>query len=189
MHSSDDPSTHTIQAHSSAYSDPVFDWANQQDFEFASFGLIHRPDVPDIRDKAGRIVWHHEAFEEFLHGDAPTSVHPSLWRHALLNNYRGLFKVTDGVYQVRGESLANVTFVESDSGYIVIDPLTTVEVAEFALNLLYEHVGRKPITAVIYSHTHTDHFGGVKGMISEQDVKDGNIRVIASDSFVEWVLK
>ena len=189
MHSSDDPSTHTIQAHSSAYSDPVFDWANQQDFEFASFGLIHRPDVPDIRDKAGRIVWHHEAFEEFLHGDAPTSVHPSLWRHALLNNYRGLFKVTDGVYQVRGESLANVTFVESNSGYIVIDPLTTVEVAEFALNLLYEHVGRKPITAVIYSHTHTDHFGGVKGMISEQDVKDGNIRVIASDSFVEWVLK
>jgi alkyl sulfatase BDS1-like metallo-beta-lactamase superfamily hydrolase len=128
-------------------------------------------------------------FETFLHGDAPDTVHPSLWRHALLNNFRGLFKVTDGVYQVRGESLSNATFVETDSGYIIIDPLTTVETARYALNLVHEHIGNKPIVAVIYSHTHSDHFGGVKGMVSDEGVASGKVRVIASDGFVEWVLK
>jgi alkyl sulfatase BDS1-like metallo-beta-lactamase superfamily hydrolase len=185
----DNPTTYTRRAHRDACCEPNFDWEDRQDFESASYGLIHRPEDPAILDADGRVVWHHEAFEDFLHGDAPTTVHPSLWRHALLNNYRGLFKVTDGVYQVRGESLANVTFVESDTGYIVIDPLTTVEVAAYALNLLYEYVGERPIVAVIYSHSHSDHFGGVKGMISDEDVSSGKVRVIASDSFVEWVLK
>ena len=161
------PTAHTRRAHRDACVDPVFDWENRQDFEFASRRLIHRPDDPAITDADGVVIWHHEAFEDFLYGDAPETVHPSLWRHALLNNYRGLFKVTDGVYQVRGESLANVTFVESDTGYIVIDPLTTVETAAYALNLLHEHVGERPIVAVVYSHTHSDHFGGVKGVISE----------------------
>ena len=137
----DQPTTCTKQAHRAACRDPVFDWEDRRDFEFASRGLLHRPEDPAITDAGGGVVWHHEAFEDFLHGDAPETVHPSLWRHALLNNYRGLFKVTDGVYQVRGESLANVTFVETDTGYIVIDPLTTVETAAYALNLLYEHVG------------------------------------------------
>ena len=97
-----------------------------------------------------------------MHGDAPATVHPSLWRHALLNNYRGLFKVCEGVWQVRGESLGNATFVETDTGYICIDPLTTVETARYAVDLLYEHVGKRPIVGMIYSHTHSDHFGGVK---------------------------
>ena len=183
------PTAHTRRAHRDACVDPVFDWDNRQDFEFASRGLIHRPDDPAITDADGVVIWHHEAFEDFLHGDAPESVHPSLWRHALLNNYRGLFKITDGVYQVRGESLANVTFVESDTGYIVIDPLTTVEIAAYALNLLHEHVGERPIVAVVYSHTHSDHFGGVKGVISEEDASSGRVRVIAPDGFTEWVLK
>ena len=183
------PTAHTRRAHRDACVDPVFDWDNRQDFEFASRGLIHRPDDPAITDADGVVIWHHEAFEDFLHGDAPETVHPSLWRHALLNNYRGLFKVTDGVYQVRGESLANVTFVESDTGYIVIDPLTTVETAAYALNLLHEHVGERPIVAVVYSHTHSDHFGGVKGVISEEDASSGRVRVIAPDGFTEWVLK
>ena len=183
------PTAHTRRAHRDACVDPVFDWDNRQDFEFASRGLIHRPDDPAITDADGVVVWNHEAFDDFLHGDAPETVHPSLWRHALLNNYRGLFKVTDGVYQVRGESLANVTFVESDTGYIVIDPLTTVETAAYALNLLHEHVGERPIVAVVYSHTHSDHFGGVKGVISEEDVSSGRVRVIAPDGFTEWVLK
>ena len=185
----DQPTTCTKQAHRAASRDPVFDWENRRDFEFASRGLLHRPEDPAITDAGGGVVWHHEAFEDFLHGDAPETVHPSLWRHALLNNYRGLFKVTDGVYQVRGESLANVTFVETDTGYIVIDPLTTVETAAYALNLLYEHVGERPIMAVVYSHTHSDHFGGVKGVISDEDVSSGRVRVIASDGFSEWVLK
>lgn len=149
MSKPDDPTTYTTQAHEAACRDPNFDWENRQDFEFASRGLIHRPDDPAILDADGEVVWHHKAFEDFLHGEAPTTVHPSLWRHALLNNYRGLFKVTDGVYQVRGTSLANVTFVESDTGYVVIDPLTTAEVAAYSLKLLYDHVGQKPIVAVI----------------------------------------
>ena len=185
----DGPTAHTRRAHRDACADPVFDWENRQDFEFASRGLIHRPDDPAITDADGVVVWHHEAFEDFLHGEAPETVHPSLWRHALLDNYRGLFRVTDGVYQVRGESLANVTFVESDTGYIVIDPLTTVETAAYALNLLHEHVGERPIVAVIYSHTHSDHFGGVKGVISEEDARSGRARVIAPHGFSEWVLK
>ena len=185
----DRPTTRTRQAHRAACRDPVFDWEDRRDFEFASRGLLHRPDDPAITDAGGGVVWRHEAFEDFLHGDAPETVHPSLWRHALLNNHRGLFKVTDGVYQVRGESLANVTFVETDTGYVVIDPLNTVETAAYALNLLYEHVGERPIVAVVYSHTHSDHFGGVKGMISDEDVSSGRVRVIASDGFSEWVLK
>ncbi len=189
MTAPDGPTAHTRRAHRDACADPVFDWENRQDFEFASRGLIHRPDDPAITDADGVAVWHHEAFEDFLHGEAPETVHPSLWRHALLDNYRGLFRVTDGVYQVRGESLANVTFIESDTGYIVIDPLTTVETAAYALNLLHEHVGERPIVAVIYSHTHSDHFGGVKGMISEEDARSGRVRVIAPDGFSEWVLK
>ncbi|MEM7406438.1 MAG: alkyl sulfatase dimerization domain-containing protein [Pseudomonadota bacterium] len=189
MSTPDDATAFTRELHQKACTDPVFDWANQQDFEFASRGLIHRPDDPAIFDRDGRNVWDHHGYESFLKGDAPDTVHPSLWRHALLNNYRGLFKVTDGVYQVRGESLANVTFVESDRGWIVIDPLTTVETAAYALALVNDHLGERPIVAMCYSHTHSDHFGGVKGMISEEDVTSGRVRVIASEGFVEWVLK
>lgn len=174
-------SRYTRKLHEKACCNPISNWEDRQDFDFAQRGLIYRPDDAAIFDGDGNPVWHHEVFEQFLHGDAPDTVHPSLWRHALLNNYRGLFKVTDGVYQVRGESLANVTFVESDAGYVVIDPLTTVEVAAYALKLLYDHIGKKPIVAVIYSHTHSDHFGGVKGMICEDDVRSGKIRVVASD--------
>ena len=90
----DKPTIYTRQAHRAACRNPVFDWENRQDFEFASRGLLHRPDDPAITDADGVVVWHHEAFEDFLHGDAPETVHPSLWRHALLNNFRGLFKVT-----------------------------------------------------------------------------------------------
>ncbi|MEM7255412.1 MAG: alkyl sulfatase dimerization domain-containing protein [Pseudomonadota bacterium] len=185
----DRPSHFVEQAHAAALSDPQFDWANRQDFDFASRGLIHRTTDALIETAEGGVAWHHHAFETFLHGDAPTSVHPSLWRHALLNNFRGLFKVTEGVYQVRGESLANVTFVETDSGYIVIDPLNTVEVAAYALKMLFDHVGERPIRAVIYSHTHSDHFGGVKGVITEESVRNGEVRIFASAGFMEWVLK
>ncbi len=197
----DEPTAATIAAHRAALGDAIFDWEDRRDFDWATRGLIHRGSEPAILTAEGDIAWHHEQFEAFLGGhhpdtahrtvpaSAPETVHPSLWRHAILNNYRGLFKVTDGVYQVRGESLANVTFVETDSGYIVIDPLTTVEVAAYALDLLFTHVGERPIVAVFYSHTHSDHFGGVKGMISEQDVAEGRVTVVASEGFTEWVLK
>ena len=189
MRESDLISDQTRRAHQDACCDPVFNWQDRQDFDFASRGLICRPDDRDIRDADGDIVWHHEQFEAFLHGEAPATVHPSLWRHALLNNYRGLFKVCEGVWQVRGESLGNATFVQTDTGYICIDPLTTVETARYAVELLYEHVGKRPIVGMIYSHTHSDHFGGVKGMITVEDVAKGRCRVVASEGFTEWVLK
>ncbi|MDH3376271.1 MAG: MBL fold metallo-hydrolase [Gammaproteobacteria bacterium] len=189
MQNTDVASDYTIKLHEQACLDPIFNCEDRQDFDFAHRGLIHRPDDPAIFDGDGDPAWHHAAFEQFLLGDAPDTVHSSLCRHALLNNYRGLFKVTDGVYEARPESLANVTFVECDTGYIVIDPLTTVKVAAYALNLFYGHIGKNPIVAVIYSHTHVDHFGGVKDMACEDDVRGGKIRVIASHGFVEWVLK
>lgn len=185
----DEPSATTRRLHEAALVDPVFDWDNQQDFEWASRGLIYRPTDDHIATADGGVAWDHSQFEAFLHGNAPSTVHPSLWRHALLNNYRGLFKVCDGVYQVRGESLANVTFVAGETGWIVVDPLTTVEVAAYALELLYTHVERRPVVAVIYSHTHSDHFGGVKGVTSEEDVAAGRVRIIAPTGFTEWVLK
>ena len=189
MKNYDIASSQTAHAHKEACCNPVFNWQDRQDFDFASRGLIHRPNDPDIKDDDGNIVWHHEEFEAFLHGNASETVHPSLWRHALLNNYRGLFKVCEGVWQVRGESLGNATFIETETGYICIDPLTTAETARYALNLLYEHVGRRPIVGMIYSHTHSDHFGGVKGMISDEDVAEGRCVVVASEGFTEWVLK
>ena len=189
MKNYDIASSQTALAHKEACCNPVFNWQDRQDFDFASRGLIHRPNDPDIKDDDGNIVWHHEEFEAFLHGNASETVHPSLWRHALLNNYRGLFKVCEGVWQVRGESLGNATFIETETGYICIDPLTTAETARYALNLLYEHVGRRPIVGMIYSHTHSDHFGGVKGMISDEDVAEGRCVVVASEGFTEWVLK
>ena len=179
----------TIAANQAVLKNPNLNWEDKQDFDFASRGLISRGNEEAIYCSSGEIAWNHVSFEEMLKGDSPETVNPSLWRHALLNNFRGLFKVTNGIYQVRGESLGNVTFVEGKTGYIVIDPLTTVETASYALNLLYKHVGVKPILAVIYSHTHSDHFGGVKGMISDDDVSSGKVRILAPDGFVEWVLK
>ncbi len=179
----------TIAANEAVLKNPNLNWEDRQDFDFASRGLISRGSEDAIYSSSGEPVWHHASFEEMLKGDAPQTVNPSLWRHALLNNFRGLFKVTDGIYQVRGESLGNVTFVEGKTGYIVIDPLTTVETASYALNLLYKNIGVKPIVAVIYSHTHSDHFGGVKGIISDEEVSSGRVRVIAPEGFVEWVLK
>ncbi|MGI9597343.1 MAG: alkyl/aryl-sulfatase [Acidimicrobiales bacterium] len=197
MSEPDAATSFTRKANAEALSDPVFNWEDRRDFDWATRGLIHRGGEPAILTADGDIAWHHEQFESFLAAPegsrrpdtAPDTVHPSLWRHAVLNNYRGLFKVTEGVYQVRGESLANVTFVETDRGYIVVDPLTTAEVAAYALDLLYSHVGRRPIVAMFYSHTHSDHFGGVKGMISEQDVAAGRVMVVAPEGFTEWVLK
>lgn len=184
-----DPSAFTSGLHSAACCNPVFNWEDREDFEFASRGLICRPPEDAIRNEAGEIVWHHKAFEDFLTGAAPETVHPSLWRHALLNNYRGLFKVTDGIYQVRGASIANITFVETDNGYVVIDALNTAEVAAYSHDLLSRYVGDKPIVAVVYSHSHSDHFGGVKGLVSDEDVASGRVKIIAPEGFLEWVLK
>lgn len=122
---------------------------------------------------------------EFESGAAPLSVNPSLWQQAKLNNINGLFKVTDSIYQVRGFGLANMTIIEGKSGIIIIDTLTSASAAKAALDLYYEYLPKKPVLAVIYTHSHVDHFGGVKGIVSAADVAAGKVQIIAPAGFME----
>src|SRR5262245_45706255 len=159
-------------------------FSNRQDFEFAAQGFIATREDPKIKDDTGRVVFDLSSYD-FLKGDAPESANPSLWRQAQLITKHGLYKVADHIYQVRGFDVSTVSFIETAKGYIVVDPLTTIEVARAALELVKKHVGDKPVVAVVYSHSHADHFGGVAGVASEEDVKAGRIRVIAPEGFME----
>jgi len=160
---------------------------DRQDFEDAQRGLIAQPKELTIRDASGKVVWDMATYQGFIGIDkaAPDTVNPSLWRMAQLNMQYGLFKVTDKIYQVRGYDLSNMTFIEGKTGWIVFDPLLSVETAKAALELVNEHLGKRPIVAVVYSHSHADHFGGTRGIINEQDVKDGKVRLIAPPDFAE----
>lgn len=143
--------------------------------------------IPDakILNEAGHAVWDMSTFA--FQGDGcgcPDTVNPSLWRQAKLNLVHGLFEVVPGIYQVRNFDLSNITFIEGETGYIVIDPLISAEPAAAALALLREHRGDKPVTAVIYTHSHVDHYGGVRGVLSDEDIKNG-LRIIAPEGFLE----
>jgi alkyl sulfatase BDS1-like metallo-beta-lactamase superfamily hydrolase len=159
-------------------------FADEDDFADARRGRIAEGSAT-IRDARGRVVWDLSGYSFLNEGAAPDTVNPSLWRQARLNMIHGLFKVTDHVYQVRGYDLSNIAFVVGDTGYIVIDPLVSSETAKAALDLVYEHVGKKPVVAVIYSHSHIDHFGGSLGVTTEAEVRAGKVRVIASEGFRE----
>ncbi|MGK2740312.1 alkyl/aryl-sulfatase [Tepidicaulis sp. LMO-SS28] len=154
-----------------------------QDFEDARRGFIAT--IPDAKvlHAAGHAVWDMSPFA-FTEGEAPDTVNPSLWRQAKLNAIHGLFEVTPGIYQVRNFDLSNITFIEGETGYIVIDPLISAEPAAAALKLMREHRGDKPVTAVIYTHSHVDHYGGIKGVISEEDIAKG-LTIIAPEGFLE----
>jgi len=162
-------------------------FTDRQDFEDARRGFIAPlPDGGVIRDKDGKPVWDLTSFSFIKEGaPAPDPVNPSLWRQSQLLTYAGLFKVIDRVYQVRGADASNINFIEGDTGIIVVDPLISVECARAALDLYYQHRPKKPVVAVIYSHSHTDHYGGVKGVVSEDDVKAGKVKVIAPDGFMK----
>ncbi len=152
------------------------------DFERAGRGFIDT--LPDARVEVdGRVAWDLSPFAFEQTPDCPDTVNPSLWRQARLNLHHGLFKVTDGVYQVRGFDISNITFIEGETGFVVIDPLTTAEPAAAALALMRRHRGDKPVTAVIYTHSHVDHYGGVLGVLSEADVAAG-ARIIAPEGFL-----
>ncbi|HTX49947.1 MAG TPA: alkyl sulfatase dimerization domain-containing protein [Caulobacteraceae bacterium] len=152
------------------------------DFERVRRGFIGT--LPNARvETAGRVTWDLAPFEFEKAEACPPSVHPSLWRHAKLNLEHGLFKVTDGVYQVRGFDISNITFIEGETGFVVIDPLTSAEPAAAALALMRQHRGDKPVSAVIYTHSHVDHYGGVMGVLSEADVAAG-ARIIAPEGFL-----
>jgi alkyl sulfatase BDS1-like metallo-beta-lactamase superfamily hydrolase len=155
-----------------------------QDFEDARRGLVARLDPCVIRADDGRVVWDNDSYA-FVAGDAPDSVNPSLWRQSSLAAMQGLFEVTEGIYQVRGFDLSNVTFVEGDIGVIVIDPLISVETAAAALALYREHRGDRPVTGVIYTHSHVDHFGGVKGVTTQEDVDAGRVPVLGPEGLVK----
>lgn len=154
-----------------------------QDFEDAQRGLIAQDASLLIKDVNGQSIWDMPAYD-FVGEEVPDSVNPSLWRQARLNNIHGLFKVTEGVYQIRGFDLANLSIIEGETGWILVDPLTTKETAARALAFAREHLGNKPITAIIFTHSHIDHFGGVLGLF-EDDASRANVRIIAPEGFME----
>jgi len=154
------------------------------DIEAADRGLIATLDPGVVTHADGRTVWDNDSYA-FLRGDAPDSVNPSLWRQSGLVARQGLYEVVPRIYQVRGLDLSNISFIEGDTGIIVIDPLISAETAAAALALYREHRGDRPVKAVIYTHSHIDHFGGVKGVTTQEDVDAGRCQVIAPAGFVE----
>lgn len=168
----------------SAHRDHVLPFHDEADFADADRGFIAALSPCVIKAADGRVVWDNDAYS-FLDAPAPTSVHPSLWRQSILAAKQGLYEVVPGIYQVRGLDISNITFVESDNGIIVIDPLVSTEVAAAALALYRTHRdGERPVVAVIYTHSHVDHFGGVLGVTSQADVDAGAVSVLAPEGFV-----
>lgn len=153
------------------------------DFTDSDRGFLGALDPCVITAADGRVVWDNDVYS-FLDGQAPTSVHPSLWRQSRLAARQGLYEVVEGIYQVRGFDLSNVTFIEGDTGVIVIDPLVCTETAAAALALYRKHRGEKEVRAVIYTHSHVDHFGGVLGVTTQADVDAGRVAVLAPEGFV-----
>jgi len=160
-------------------------FGDRQDYEDAAYGFIGTlPEVLIKRDD-GMVIWSLKEYGFLKQPEAPPTVNPSLWRQAQLNCQNGLFKVTDGMYQVRGFDISNMTIIEGKTGLIVIDPLISTEVAKAGLGLYYQHRPKRPVAAVIYTHSHVDHWGGVKGVVSEVDVQAGKVQVIAPADFME----
>ena len=160
---------------------------DRRDFENAARGLLRKPETLTITGQNGQVIWDLESYKSFILQDAPApdSVNPSLWRNAqLLLNY-GLYEVTDGIYQVRGYDLANVTYVRGATGWIVFDTGSTAETARATYDLVSEQFGKLPVVAVVISHPHLDHYGGLKGLISEEDVRSGKVKLIAPEGFME----
>jgi len=160
--------------------------ADRQDFEFADHGFLGTRADPLIKRADGQPAWNLAAYD-FLKGEPPATVNPSLWRQAQLLSKHGLFQVSDRVYQVRGFDISNITFVRGDTGWIIIDPLTMKETAQAALELVNDKLGKLPVKAVIYTHSHSDHFGGVRGVVDEADVKAGKVVIVAPTGFMKEV--
>ena len=171
---SKDATETTVKINSEVYS--LLDFDDKTEWEFANKGLIDAPEKLEIKDSEGNVVWSQEAYA-FLedYDKAPDTVNPSLWENSKNNHAYGLFEVTDGIYQVRGYDMANLTLIESDNGWIVFDPLMSVECTKAAMELAEKNLGKRDIKAVIISHSHVDHFGGIGGVISAEEVADVNL--------------
>ena len=159
------------------------DLSDPPSFADAQRGFIAAPQG-QVRNDAGEVVWDYDAFA-FVKGAAPATVNPSLWRQALLNNHVGLFKVRDGIWQLRGFDLANITLIEGKTGWIVVDTLTSRETAAAAMAFARRHLGDKPVSAVIFTHSHVDHFGGALGVIPAEEAKSRRVPVVAPAGFME----
>ncbi|GAB3389685.1 alkyl sulfatase dimerization domain-containing protein [Humibacter soli] len=162
-------------------------FADTADFEAVERGFLGTLDDPAIRDAAGEVVWDASTYD-FLRGDAPASVNPSLWRQSKLVAKHGLFEVVPGLYQVRGLDLSVTSFIEGDNGVIVVDPLLTAETGAAALALYRKHRGDRAIVAMIHTHSHIDHFGGIFGMITQEQVDSGDVQIIVPEGYLEHAI-
>jgi len=181
------PSKYTVELQKGLRATLPF--ADKRDAEEAKKGFIAAPDYKQIKAEAGHVAWDIGSYDWLLDGKDFDSIHPSLQRQAILNMAYGLYEVLPGkIYQVRGYDLANISFIKSDTGWIVFDPLTAKETAKAALDFINEKLGKRPVVAVVYSHSHADHYGGVRGVADEADVKSGKISIIAPVGFMEHAI-
>lgn len=176
-------SSHTVKANEEVRK--YLDFTDTEDFDLVQKGLLlQKPDLIIKTEDGRQNAWDMESYE-FIREDCPDTVNPSLWRISQLNMIHGLFQVVPGIYQVRGYDIVYITFVEGKTGWICVDPMTTVETSGAAKELLDEYFGKRDIAAVLYTHGHKDHYAGVKGVISEEDVASGRIKLYAPENFLE----
>ena len=178
------PSTFTLELRKGVTATLPFE--DKRDFDEAKKGFIAEPPYKQIKADAGQVAWDMGSYQWLLEEKDFQSIHPSLQRQAVLNMAYGLYEVVpDKIYQVRGFDLANISFIKGDTGWIVFDPLTAKETARAALEFINEKLGKRPVVGVVYSHSHVDHFGGVRGVVDEADVFSGKVKVIAPKGFLE----
>ena len=181
------PSAHTIRLQQALRDRLPFD--DQRDFEEQRRGLVAEPDFRRITDESGEMVWDIGQYDFLLTGEEFDSIHPSLQRQATLNMNYGLYEVVpDRIYQVRGFDLSNMTLIKGDTGWILFDVLLVRETAAAALEFANKELGARPVVAIVYSHSHADHFGGVRGVVDEADVLDGKVPIIAPRGFMEHAI-
>ncbi|NND57783.1 MAG: MBL fold metallo-hydrolase [Xanthomonadales bacterium] len=177
------PSEHTLAVIKAARKSMPFD--DTRDFDEARSGFIAPLNSKIIKADAGHVAWDVERYDFLAEDREFDSVHPSTKRQGWLNQMTGLYKVTDGIYQVRGLDLANITFIRGEKGWIVFDPLTAAETARAGLELINQKIEKLPVTAVVYSHSHADHFGGVRGVVDQERLAAGKVDIIAPRDFMQ----
>jgi alkyl sulfatase BDS1-like metallo-beta-lactamase superfamily hydrolase len=182
------PSKFTLELQNGLRKSLPFD--DKRDFDEARRGFIAAPKFRRIMADAGNVAWDMGSYDFLLEpGKNFDTINPSLQRQAILNMAYGLYEVVPGkIYQVRGFDLANISFIKGDTGWIVFDPLTSKETARAALSFINEKLGKRPVVAVVFSHSHADHFGGVRGVVDEADVKSGRVPIIAPGGFMEHAI-
>ncbi|WP_204563521.1 MBL fold metallo-hydrolase, partial [Citrobacter cronae] len=179
-----DATASTQQANNALFNQLPF--SDNTDFTDAHKGFIAPIPQDVIKGEQGNVIWNPQQYAFIKEGDkAPDTVNPSLWRQSQLINISGLFEVTEGVYQIRNLDLSNMTIIEGKEGVTVVDPLVSAETAKVGMDLYFKNRGQKPVVAVIYTHSHVDHYGGVRGVVDEADVKAGKVKIYAPAGFME----